>query len=149
MKPSCPGWCGVWLGGLGIVPQPEKPLVRFLVGQGTCLGCRFSLGVLERQPIDVCLTHGCFFLFLPPVPSLKTHKNKKNAATLTLLFSLCPPRNFRIAYSATTNRSQSHLLASQPWACSGRFCLIRKCPPQGAWPWGSLTFPLTEENTKA
>ena len=39
-------------------------------GQGTCLGWGPGpqLGVCERQPIDVSLTHQCFFLFLSPFP---------------------------------------------------------------------------------
>lgn len=72
----------------------------------------------------------------------------EDAAVLTLFFSLSP-RNLSITYNTITNESQSHLLPSQPWACSGRFCLIRKCPPQGTFPWGSLPFSLREENMKA
>lgn len=67
---------------------------------------------------------------------------------LTLLLSLSL-RNLRITYSITIKKNQSHLLTSQPEACSGRFCLIRKCPPQGTFPGGSLTFSLREENIKA
>lgn len=70
------------------------------------------------------------------------------AERLTLLFSP-PPRNFRIMYSMTTKKNQSHLLASQPWACSGELCLMRKCPPHGTLPGGSLTGSLGEENMKA
>lgn len=68
--------------------------------------------------------------------------------SLTLFFSPSP-RNFSITYIIMTINSQSHLLPSQPWVCSGRFCLIRKCPPQGTFPGLSLFFSLNEENMKA
>lgn len=68
--------------------------------------------------------------------------------TLTLFFSLSP-RNFSTTYITMTKNSQSHLLPSQLWVCSGRFCLIRKCPPQGTFPGLSLVFSLSEENMKA
>lgn len=66
----------------------------------------------------------------------------------TLSFSLSP-RNFSTIYTIMTKKSQSHLLPSQLWECSGRLCLTRKCPPQGTFPGLSLVFSLSEENMKA
>ena len=65
----------MWLGGLGIVPQTERLLVRFRVrahawtaGQGP------QLGAQEKQPIDVSLADQCSSPFLLLSPSKKKKK---------------------------------------------------------------------------
>ena len=69
----------VWLSGLGIILQTKRSPVRFL-GQGTRLGCRPCpwLGVCERQPSDVALTHQYFSPSLSPSLPLSLNINKYN-----------------------------------------------------------------------
>ena len=54
--------------------------------QGTCLGCEpgFQLGVCERQPINISLSHVSLFLplFLLKTNKLKKKKEKKNGQNL-------------------------------------------------------------------
>lgn len=79
---------------------------------------------------------------------LRVNGHGMTRSILTFFFSPSP-RNFSITYITMTTKSQSHLFPSQPWAFSGIFCLIRKCPPQGTFPGLSLVFSLSEENIKA
>ena len=48
----------------------NREVTGLVPDQGTCLACGpgAPLGVSERQPIDVSLTHQCFSL--PPFPSV-------------------------------------------------------------------------------
>ena len=41
----------------------KQRVASFISNQGACLGCRFSRcwGAYKRQPIDVSLSHKCFF----------------------------------------------------------------------------------------
>ena len=51
----------VWLSWLGIIPQSERSLVRFLVRAHVWVVVLIpSWGTYERQPIDVSLSHWCF-----------------------------------------------------------------------------------------
>ena len=57
-------WIECWPANQGVI--------SLLPGQGMCLGCGpvHWLGMCERQPVDVSLTHRYFPLFHPPFPSL-------------------------------------------------------------------------------
>ena len=43
---------------------------------------------------------------------------------------------------------QSNVISSQSWACSGRFCQIKKCPLHRTFPWNSSAFSLREVKIK-
>ena len=59
----------VWLIWLGTVMQTERLPVRFPVtAHAWVAGLVSSWGVYRRQPMDVSVSHGCFFSF--PSPSL-------------------------------------------------------------------------------
>ena len=59
---GCPDWCG----SVGWVLSIDQKIASSIPGQGMCLGCGPGswLGVCERQPIDVSLTHQYFPPFL-------------------------------------------------------------------------------------
>ena len=96
-KYSSPGWCG----SLDWVLAWESKGHRFgllIPSQGTCLRCGPApqLGMCERKPIDVLLTHQCFSPSLSPslTLSLKTKSLKRNlySGLMSFMVSWWPQR---------------------------------------------------------
>ena len=62
----------VWLSALGVIPQGERPPVRFPVRtRARVAGSVPSWGAGKRQPIAVSLSHRCLSPFLSPSPLSK------------------------------------------------------------------------------
>ena len=78
----CPAWYGLEDGALAFEAKGHW----FSSGQGTCLACGLdaSLGVKEKQPIDVSLP-----LCLPPFPSLKINVKEKKLLQLRYYLLIC------------------------------------------------------------
>ena len=66
-----------WLSWLGILPQGERLPVQFPVrAHAWVAGLVSGWGTCERQPVDVSLTHWCFYLSLSPSLPLSLKMSK-------------------------------------------------------------------------
>ena len=65
-----------------------------------------------------------FIFFLPR----ESKEQPWQAAGVYILLSPLSPANFTVMYINTMKKSQSNMISSQSWACSCRFCWIKKCP---------------------